>query len=268
MAALLHVAAFTFPDVTSSFASTRANNCSDSYPMCPAASLGLKKINFTEYYARSVDLMKERAGPTSLLPLAENQVVVYDYVGQKEYGLWVDATLSKTAPKILNCTIFPFRNTVTKEHFKTSFLGFLPAQSSSEGSAPCGYSGKRCEVWGFVNNFSTSCEGHAYPGTEPIRGTFEPSSSSSIYRGITNDIFENTQMPKECHIGDSAIRWYHQTYLQDWIPSPAASVFQVPPDSQCATGQAAHGSVVTGASSPWLSGARGALPFHVPFLDQ
>ena len=207
-------------------------------------------------------MMKERAGPTSLLPTAENQVVVYDYIGQKEYGLWVDATSSKTSPKLINCTIFPFPVNVTKEQFRYSFLGALPTKSSKEQDVPCGYSGKTCEIWGYVNTFSSGCEGHAYLGQEPMRGTFEPAPSSAgggdqLLRRFTNDIFLNTSMPKECIIGDSGTRWYHQDYMQDWAPAPSSDVFQVPPDSQCAQGKAPRDY---SSSPPWLTAARGVLP--------
>ena len=238
--------------------------------MCPATGLGLMNVTFTETYARSVDLMLERAGPTSLLPAAENQVVVFDYTGQKEYGLWVDATSSRSAPRVINCTIFPFKNTVTPEQFKASLMGSLGTKGQPEGSVPCGYAGKTCEVWGYVNTFSIGCEGKAYEGHEPLVGTFEPrpmgvaadaASSSFIFRSVTNDIYMNSSLPKACAEAEGSTRWYHTTYLQDWAPSPSADVFKVPPDSQCAKGEAREGSRAHGASS-WLAGLRGALPFH------
>ena len=55
---------------------TRWNNCSAGFPFCLAGSLGLPSVEYTEYYARSVDLFAERAGPLSLLPASENQKTV------------------------------------------------------------------------------------------------------------------------------------------------------------------------------------------------
>ena len=55
---------------------TRWNNCSAGFPFCVAGGLGLPSVEYTEYYARSVDLFAERAGPLSLLPASENQKTV------------------------------------------------------------------------------------------------------------------------------------------------------------------------------------------------
>ena len=62
--------------IATSFGVTRWNNCSAGFPFCVAGGLGLPSVEYTEYYARSVDLFAERAGPLSLLPASENQKTV------------------------------------------------------------------------------------------------------------------------------------------------------------------------------------------------
>ena len=91
-------------------------------------------------------------------------------------------------------------------------------------------------------------------GTNPV--------AISVADTGTNDIYINTSMPKECGAGEGSTKWYHTRYLQDWAPSPSADVFEVPPDAQCAQGEAKQGSLMARGAAPRLAGARGALPFH------
>ena len=68
--------AYPSDGIATSFGVTRWNNCSAGFPFCVAGGLGLPSVEYTEYYARSVDLFAERAGPVSLLPASENQKTV------------------------------------------------------------------------------------------------------------------------------------------------------------------------------------------------
>ena len=68
--------AYPSDGIATSFGVTRWNNCSAGFPFCVAGGLGLPSVEYTEYYARSVDLFAERAGPLSLLPASENQKTV------------------------------------------------------------------------------------------------------------------------------------------------------------------------------------------------
>jgi hypothetical protein len=219
-----YVAAQAFPDVVSSFAGHRETNCSAGLPGCKALGHGLPQVTYTEFYARSVDLMLERAGPTSLLPTAENQLVVYDYRGQKEYGLWIDATSSATHPKVINCTIFPFKQEVTPAQFNHDFIHFIEKEGKEEGSAPCGYDGRTCQAWGFTNTFPVSCpsqSGKKFMGVEPERVLLEPQGGGGplVARNMTNDIHFPDGMDPDCYAGGRHDTWVHVGYLDDFAPS-------------------------------------------------
>ena len=264
--------AYPSDGIATSFGVTRWNNCSAGFPFCLAGSLGLPSVEYTEYYARSVDLFAERAGPLSLLPASENQKTVIKWntsEGAVQYLMWVNGD------KIINCTrgIFPASQVPTKAHWTTEFLGFLKdgTLDRSDPTCACASAGRACTLVNRTTTFEDSCPGQpvAY-GVEPMVWTLAPMAggapaAATALVNFTNDILYPPGLPEICYpAGPSGKRqhtnWYHQghDFGACTAPAPAADDFAVPDDDDCPLASAPPAYAAGGGRPPAL---RGALPF-------
>ena len=182
--------------------------------------------------------------------------------------MWTDGD------RVLNCTRAPLPSTPTKEHWATSFLGFIQDASplKDEPTCACATPGAPCTILNRSSTFSDSCEGKLAYGTEPMRWTLAPTAQGANQTALvnfTNDILYPADMPEECYPADPSGRrarsyWWHQGYAMGYAtdgcatPAPKADDFGVPGDEDCPLAE-----LSAYASSRWRSrlALRGALPF-------
>ena len=232
------------PPLAESWASTRENYCNAGFPKCPALGLGVKSVTYTEFYARDAEGFRERGGPISLLPAAENQVLVLRYDLAQQYLVWTDTT--QHPPKVLNCTRAPIKPVPNQTLWKREFLGQLNhhLQDAQEADVSCKWNSTAatCQHWNWTGTFSDGCEGKAYWGTEPLNWLMAPTTAKGVFAltNVTNDILFPPGMPEECYFSGRHSNWYHQGYLSDWDPAPADDLFAVPPDADCPPAQSGH----------------------------
>ena len=117
------------PPLATAFETTQTNSCGGGFPMCP--SKNQTRAVYSQYVAQDLARQLERVGPTDLLPLDRNQVIVTNFAKGFQYGLHVDASVEPA--KVINCSrlAVPTQTAAQLEQSFAAELGFATREAAS-----------------------------------------------------------------------------------------------------------------------------------------
>jgi hypothetical protein len=217
------------PTLITSFSATQRDKCGGGFIGCSGDG---ENVTSTTFFALDSDKMLLRRGPTSLLPAAENQIVVWDYANAQETVMWVDT--SATKPRLINCTRLHSGVPSTPARVAESFSGYIyKAHDLGNTSGLC----EGCQQWQWVNQGSQPCPpphngtrtSVREPETWTLGAALNSGGGAPMYPLHTMD---NQVWNKPC--GESARYMFANSDWQEGYTTPAElSLFAVPPDAQC-----------------------------------
>jgi hypothetical protein len=161
--------------------------------------------------------LRKLIGPTSKLPSATNQKLVYRWDLGQEYLVWFNTATGK----LINCS---YRAAVspTAKALRESVNGYLP-ESRPTGSVPCSITSSKmgaCDGWTYAQHSSEFSEYLRYHLKNSTSG------SNATIAALTNNIINTPQSAQKNQFA-------YADYTQDWAANPTEAIFAVPPVTEC-----------------------------------